>query len=153
MVMYATQTTVPVEKSKAEIEKLAMKYGASGFSTAWKEKQARVEFLIGGRHVRIEICLPDKNEERFSTTDTGRKRRNAEATYRAWEQECRSIWRALKAIVHAKFEAVECGVSTYDQEFMANIMLPDGKTVGEHALPTIKSVYDGGKVKGLLPGF
>ena len=56
-------------------------------------------------------------------------------------------------IIHAKLEAVEIGLSTYDREFMADIMLPDGRTVGQRVLPKIDTAYKGGGVGFLLPEY
>lgn len=36
---------------------------------------------------------------------------------------------------------------------MAHIVMPDGKTVSEHATPMITAAYEGGKVRALLPGW
>lgn len=152
MGMYAKDTTVSVDRSKAEIERLVVKYGAEGYSTAWSKNKARVEFIIGGRHIRMDIALPSPDDKRFQLTETGRSR-SSEAAFKDWERECRAVWRRLKLIIHAKLEAVECGDSTYDREFMADIMLPDGRTAGQHVLPAIEEAYNGGKVKALLPAF
>ena len=49
----------------------------------------------------------------------------------AWEQACRQRWRALLLIIRAKLEAAEAGISTLETEFLANIVLPDGRTAGQ----------------------
>lgn len=35
---------------------------------------------------------------------------------------------------------------------MAHIVMPDGKTVSEHARPMIASAYESGRMTPLLPG-
>jgi hypothetical protein len=100
----------------------------------------------------MNMQLPSKDDETFNLTNTGRKRKSALALV-AWEQGCRSLWRDLKLIIKAKLEAITVGISTVDREFMPDVMLPDGKTVGEHIIPKIDDVYNGGSVKGLLPEF
>jgi len=147
---YARNTTVPVEKSKAEIEKELVRYGAEGFSSGWCGDSARIEFVVGNRRVRMDMCLPKRSD--FNLTDKGRTRRQ-DLVGKAWEQGCRSIWRDLKLIIKAKLEAVEAGISTIDREFMPDVVLPDGKTVGEHIVPRIEEAYHGGKIAGLLPDF
>ena len=42
----------------------------------------------------------------------------------AHEQERRRLWRALLLNIKAKLEAVESGISVFDEEFMAHIVLP-----------------------------
>ncbi len=60
-------------------------------------------------------------------------------------------WLAL--VIKAKLEAVESGITMFEEEFLAHIVLPDGKTAGEHVIPAIESSYQTGKVKALLPYF
>ena len=73
--------------------------------------------------------------------------------YKLWEQATRQCWRALALVVKAKLEAVEANIATFEEEFMAHIVMPDGKTVAEHARPMIASAYKSGKIQPLLPGW
>ena len=59
----------------------------------------------------------------------------------------------LSAMVKAKLEAVDSGITSFEHEFMAHIVMPDGKTVSDHALPMIAAAYQSGKVQALLPGW
>ena len=68
-------------------------------------------------------------------------RRTAAAQRSAWEQACRKRWRALLLIIRAKLEAVESGITTLESEFLANIVLPDGGTVGQWLAPQIDAAY------------
>lgn len=106
--------------------------------------------MLGGRHIRISLTLPSKEE--FEETERGRKRK-AGLVHTAWEKGCRELWRGLVLLVHAKLVAVESGLSTIDREFMPDVLLPDGKTIGDHLHTKIEAAYSGGKVKGLLPEF
>ena len=54
-------------------------------------------------------------------------------------------------IVKAKLEAVASGVSILDDEFMAHIVMPDGRTVSEHVRPRIAEAYESGDTPALLP--
>jgi len=63
-----------------------------------------------------------------------------------WEQE-----RALALVIKAKLEAVESGITVFDDEFMAHIVLPDGSTVGDFMKPQIEQVYLTGQMPPLLP--
>lgn len=150
--MYAEGTSVPVEKSKAEIEGLLTRYGADQFVSGWAEKEARIQFRAKGRYIRFVLPLPDPNERRF-THMRQYQRRTADGARKAWEQELRRIWRALALVVKAKLEAVQSGIVSFEDEFMAHIIMPDGKTVAEHAAPMIAQAYEGGKVTALLPGW
>ncbi len=46
----------------------------------------------------------------------------------------------------------EAGITSFEEEFLAHIMLPDGTTVGEHTLPQVERAYLCGKMPTLLPG-
>lgn len=47
-------------------------------------------------------------------------------------------------------EAVESGISTFEEEFLAWTVLPDGSSFGSWALPQVASVYETGKMPPLL---
>ncbi|WP_198651245.1 hypothetical protein [Salinicola sp. CPA57] len=68
----------------------------------------------------------------------------------AWEQACRQRWRALALVIKAKLEAVESGITMFEEEFLAHIVLPNGGTVGGWMLPQIKKSYDSGSMPPLL---
>jgi hypothetical protein len=57
----------------------------------------------------------------------------------------------LALVIKAKLEAVASGITTFEDEFMAHIMMPDGLTVGKHIKPTIAAAYASGKMIPLLP--
>ena len=69
----------------------------------------------------------------------------------AYEQAVRQRWRALALVVKAKLEAVEAGISIFEREFFSDIVLPDGRTVGEYVLPQVEESYRSGLMPPLLP--
>lgn len=143
---YAQNTTVTVERSRAEIEEMLMRYGADGFQTGWSNGRAMVAFHLKSLTIRFVLPIPDKTEKRFlerHNKRSGRLEKLSESiSLRMWEQERQSRWRALCLVVKAKLEAVECGISTLENEFLAFIVLPDSTTFGEwvmeNALPQIR---------------
>lgn len=152
MTRYAENTQVSSSKSRQEIETTLERYGASAFMYGWEGTNAIVCFQARGRRVRFELPLPDRNSEKFTTSPARRTRRSAEAAASAYEQAVRQRWRALALVIKAKLEAVESGISVFDEEFLANIMLPDGRTVGQFMLPQVEESYRGGSMPLLLPG-
>jgi hypothetical protein len=68
-----------------------------------------------------------------------------------WEQACRQRWRALNLVVKAKLEAVESGIATFEDEFLAYTMLPGGATVGQWLTPQLDEVYRRGDLSSVLP--
>ncbi|WP_447896008.1 hypothetical protein [Vreelandella sp. GE22] len=150
MTRYAENTSVSSERSRAEIEQTVSRYGASGFMYGWDGATAVMAFQMNGRRVRFNLDMPDRNSTAFTQTDTGRDRAPAQAA-KAWEQACRQRWRALALVIKAKLEAVESGVTEFEEEFLAHIVLPNGSTVGGWMLPQVQTAYDTGTMPPLLP--
>lgn len=151
MTRYAANTDVSVERSRAEIEKLITRYGATSTAFMNAPGRALIMFEANERRVVFELPLPDQTSEEFRKTPTGREKRNPEAYFAAWEQACRQRWRALALVIKAKLEAVETGITTFEDEFLAHIVMPDGVSVGKHIKPTIAAWYASGKMRPLLP--
>src|SRR4029453_1820841 len=80
------------------------------------------------RYVRFVLPLPVLGD--FTKTATGRTRRaGTGAVTSAWEQACRQRWRALALCIKAKLESVESGIEEFEGAFMAQVVMPDGKTI------------------------
>lgn len=136
---YAEKTSVPVDRSQAEIKKILSKYGASGFAYGEQGTRSVVMFEMAKR--RIKFILPMPNPPSPNATL---------ASIKTYEQLCRSRWRCLVLAIKAKLECVESGITTLEQEFMAHIVLPNGATLGEVVLPQIEQSYQNGKMPPLL---
>lgn len=148
---YAKDTNVSVEKSKAEIESILRRYGATGFSSAWIEKDgieaAQIQFHARGSTVRFQLVLPNKNDTRFAYTPSRRNPRSPDERMKAWEQACRSKWRSLALAIKAKLEAVDAGITIFEEEFLAHIVLPSGERVGRWLIPQLEAA----RVSGEMP--
>jgi len=149
MTKYAAATHVSSDKSKAEIERTLQRYGATGFMYGWQDNHALVAFQMMGRHIKFVLPMPDRNSDEFRLTDTGRER-SENAQQQAYELAIRQKWRALALVIKAKLEAVESGIAEFEKEFLANIVLPDGQTVGDFMVPQITEAYKTGKMPPLL---
>ncbi len=149
MARYASKTKVSVSKSKAEIEHTLRRYGASEFAYASSQDRAMVGFLIDNHKIQIAITLPSPQE--FALSETGRERTNA-VIQTEWERACRQRWRALALVIKAKLEAIECGIASMQDEFLAYTVLPSGQTIGEIVNPRMTEILKSGKILSLLPG-
>jgi hypothetical protein len=154
---YAKDTTVPAERSRAEIERLLLRYGADQFMYGIKPEAAVIAFRAQGRHIRFVLPFPSPSERRFTHVKHARRYYETERTEiqarAAWEQEVRARWRALALVIKAKLEAVESGIAEFEDEFMAHVVLPNGQTMSEHARPLIARAYESGQMPPLLPHF
>ena len=153
MAKYAEDTRVTAAQSRAEIEKTLRRYGADGFVYGWQNGRAFVGFTLNRRQVRFSLALPSPKDPAITHSHNGKRARSPEQQLVEYEKAERQRWRALALVIKAKLEAVESGISVFDEEFLANIVLPGGKTAGEYVIPEIDAAYSTGKVKGLLPHF
>lgn len=149
MAKYAEKTEVSSARSRAEIETILSRYGATGFMYGWNAGEAMLGFEMQQRRIMFRLPMPDRSE--FELSPTGRPRADS-AIEAAWEQAQRQRWRALALVIKAKLEAVESGISVFEDEFMAHIALPNGATVGQYMRPQIEQAYRTGKMPPLLPG-
>lgn len=152
MPKYAERTSVSSDKSRADIEKTLSRYGAIGFMYGWQPTRAVIAFQMENRHVKFVLPLPDKSSDEFTKTPERGVPRSASAAEAAYEQAVKQRWRALALVIKAKLEAVDAGISVFDDEFLSNIVTPDGQTVGDFMRPQIESAYATGKMPDLLPG-
>ena len=149
MSRYAASTEVSSSRSRDEIERTLERYGADQFLYGWQDDAAVVGFRMHARHIKFILPLPAKNERRFTHHSKGA--RTAEAALKEWEQATRQRWRALALVIKAKLEAVESGIAVFEDEFMANIVLSSGETVGAWMRPQIAEAYRIGAAPALLP--
>jgi len=142
MIKYATGTLVSPARSKDEIERTLKRFGASDvMCVTWRGKAA-VMFDYNGKRVRITADLPTEVK-----TPKGRNPRHPD---KAFDQADRQIWRALLVTIKGQMTAVEAGIKTFEAAFMGDILLPNGKTVAEWAVPQIESAYSSGEMPPML---
>lgn len=147
---YAEGTTVTVEKSKAEIEGTVRRYGATSFVSGYDEHVAFVMFKASDRMVRFHVRVPAPADDQFRYD--GRKNvRAPEARIKAAQAEEMRLWRCLLIAIKSKLEVVDSGIASFEQEFLAHIVLPDSTTVGDWIAPQLAQAYDGGGMPTMLP--
>jgi hypothetical protein len=119
---YAVDTKVPVERTRLAIEKLALDHGATKYAAAYDRDSAmaRVEFAIGSRRIRFEMKLPPPEHTK----------------------QVRSKWRSLYLVIKAKLESVSSGIETFDEAFLAHVVMPDGRRFGELVQKQLEYAHD-----------
>ena len=157
MSTYAAKTTVSSEQSRSEIERTLTRYGATSFAYGGYLGGPVVMFEAMARRIKFVLPLPDPQDEQFTHYYRGREfktkhPRTASAAQEQYEQAIRQRWRALALVIKAKLEAVEAGITSFEDEFLAHTMLPDGSTVGQWARPQIAQVYESNAMPALMPG-
>jgi len=128
---FAEDTKVPILRSIDEIRHTVARYGAEQFLHAAMDDRLIVGFTKDARQVRFQIGQ-----------DPGDAQNN------------RRLARALLLVLKAKLEAVASGVSIFEDEFLANIVMPDGNLVASHVRPRLQAAYaNGGEAPALLLDF
>lgn len=154
---YATGTSVSADRSKAEIEAILRRYGADQFVAGWRDSASMLGFRVGNRMVRFVLPLPtvaDMKTYKLKRRGYDYTRTRSEAAAAAaCDQETRRRFRALALVIKAKLEAVSTGITTFEEEFLAHLVLPGGMTVYEQTRKEIAHAYDTGKPPELLLGF
>jgi hypothetical protein len=151
-VRYAENTTVSCEQSRNEIERILQRYDATGFMYGWNGPNAVIAFQKQNKTIKFVLPLADKGDKQFWLTPTGRKRKDADGAYKAWEQSCRQRWRALALSIKARLEDVETGICSFEIAFLAFFVMPGGQTFGDWAVPQIENAYRTGNMPKALPG-
>jgi hypothetical protein len=126
---YAARTTVPADQTRLQIEDMMRKHGADQFFSGADNDRAILAFRIKGRHMRFVLPLGDARTK----------------------QQVMARWRALWLVVKARLEAIDIGISTLEEAFLAETVLPDRTTVAETMLPQIENAYRSGTMPPLLP--
>lgn len=126
---------MPVDRTKGEIERVLVRYGASHFGTMSAPEKATVYFQVKGRQVQWSIPMP----------------KGATWEQRKTEAEIRRRWRVLLITVKAMLEAVDSKLMTFDEAFLPHIVMPGtAQTLGEVLVPRIDALYSGQSLQALL---
>lgn len=182
---YAQGTSVPMERSRAEVERTLVRYGASGFVYSWESRSepyphpadcpechgtreveapqwhvrhgqrirclrfpASAPATIGRQVVVVGFKMPVAGGERRVQLEVPMPHELEVGTKAKADAATRQRWRALVLVLKAKLEAVASGISTLEAEFLANVVMQDGRTIGAAILPRLTVACDTGR---LLP--
>lgn len=144
---YAEKTSVPVDRTRSEVQNLLERHGADQFIFGTTGGQILVAF---------EMPTIDKHGEkvrrrlRFLVPMPVQSRAMTENKVKA---ETRRRWRALLLVLKAKLEAVASQIVAFDEEFLAHIVIEGNTTVGDRFVPSLsKAIEGGGDMPPLLLG-
>lgn len=146
---YAADTQVSEQRTRNEIETLLGRYGATAFGYASTPDRSQVAFRMRGRSIRFYLPMPKATDRAISHVSTGRgnsKARSPSGIAAAIAKANRQRWRALLLIIRAKLEAIESGIVSLEEEFLAHTILPNGETVAEHLGPMMALAHERGEM-------
>lgn len=145
---YAENTRVDVGRSRDEIEKMLERRGSNAFLSGTMNGNIFVAFELNELKIRFEIPAPSRDD--FLKTDGGRDRSET-AVRDEYEKAQRQRWRALFLSIKAKLVSIEENIETFEQAFLAHVVMSNGQTVGENIIPRLPEAVGQENIK-LLPG-
>jgi len=131
-------TKTPVMRSQEHIRMILAKYGAQSveFQERWGENEkVGVRFLFTIEKVsyivRIVTPVPEIKE-------SGRRQ---DVRARLKEPARRQTWRAIFWAIKSRMEAVQFGIETFQEAFLAHFEIPgeNGVTIGDRLVPQLMS--------------
>lgn len=140
---YAEKTSVPFEKSIGEVMTLIRRAGAEQVGQMEGPNGFVVQFALKDRMIKFAVPfetmdqMPYRDGRGSPLSDSARKARA--------EQSRRQRGRALLLTIKAKLESIESGVETFEQAFLAHVVMPDGATIYERISRGIAIEYKSGK--------
>lgn len=124
---FAQDTAVPVGQSQSEVKDRLRKAGADQIAIFESAEKTAIAFRLEARMYRVTLPVPAGAKDQ--------------------SQEERRAWRLLLLLIKAKLEAVREGATTIEREFLADLLLHDGSTVGEWAREELAIAYE----RGVMP--
>lgn len=139
---FAEGTTVSFEKSIAEIMETLNRAGADQIGQMQSRDRFTVQFTLADRMVRFNVPfksiadMPTHDGRRVALTNQQREAKLA--------QSKRQRGRALMLVIKAKMESIESGIETFEEAFLAHVVMANGQTVYERINDGIALEYKTG---------
>lgn len=145
---YAEKTNIAFEKSIAEIIGLLRKNGADRIGQMEEKERFTIQFFAHERLVRFRVKFPAIED--MPEYDGRRVRLTTAQRLDRLEQAKRQRGRALMLVIKAKLESVESQVETFEEAFLANVVMADGQTMYERVREPIAIEYQSGVPNTLM---
>lgn len=133
---YAQDTTVPADKTQAEIIGYVKGRGATKVASFEDGDGVVILFEVKNRAVRLKVMRPDRKDFVY---DAAGRYRDASGQERAAEKEWMRRWRTLLIVIKGKFELVDSGIVTFEEEWLPYLVTKNGGTVYEEMLPALEA--------------
>ena len=125
-------TSVPVERSQSAIRILLYKYGTSGvqFTEEWKQRKVSVRFIHDFQGQTYQVRIEAKVPKVYYAGATALKKKEAQVE--------RQIWRGLYWSIKSRMEAIDFGIESFVEAFLAHFEDPrTGRTIAEYLVPAL----------------
>ena len=158
---YAQDTSVPVGRSRGEIDTLLRQWGCKGVQWTDEFEEGRVSLRFMWEHegnkymARFNVCLPtddDLIKDAVDGRDRSGKTISANKLEKLHQSRGQSEHRVLLLWLKAAFNAVEAGIMTAEELFLPFLEGKDGRTVAEVAIPRMADLLSGNASRLLTAG-
>lgn len=119
---YAEGTSVPVEKSRAEMIGTLGRFGVKKFGWDMQDNGDVLFFEVSGKQYRMTIARPKADDVPYNPRITQQT-----LIDREWMRR----WRAHATMLKMRLEFAESGDSTTETELLPYLILKSGQTLGE----------------------
>ncbi|MEM7776143.1 MAG: hypothetical protein AAF732_11090 [Pseudomonadota bacterium] len=133
---WATDTSVSVAKSQAELEVLLDRNDAEPVMLGSSSIEVVIGWLMRKRKIIFRMMLPNPKSDEFKRTPTRNKVRTRQQAH-AWKQACRFRHHARPLCITAKLEVVAVRIMRSEEEFLEHIQMPDGRLVADNVIPNM----------------
>jgi hypothetical protein len=125
------------DKALGEIQKVLQHFGCSkfGIMTDWDEGVLLIQFEHSGRKVSFPASFKG-----YAAAWLKEKPYNSNYRYARLEREKKAlevgstaVYSILRDWIKAQVTAIETGIISFDEVFMAHVILPNGQRMIEHA--------------------
>lgn len=116
MQRYAKVTSVPVSRSRTQIQDVLENFGVDEYFFGTSPRGQGIGFRYEGRVYKYNVPLPNRTKG---------------MTEKQYEQALRSRWRVLHMTLKMKLEEIAGGGIPFEDQFLAQMCLPDGSAVSD----------------------
>lgn len=116
MKRYAETTSVPVNRSRTQIQDVLEKFGIEEFFFGTSARGQGIGFKYEGRVYKMDVPFPERAKD---------------MTEKQYEQAQRRRWRVLYMTLKMELEKIADGGISFEDQFLAQMCLPDGSAVAD----------------------
>lgn len=143
---FAAETNVQVGRTIDEIKSFIQQRGGTRVRHMEDDDGGAIAFMKGERWYLFRVPYGDPTDEQFTLTPSGQWRRT-EADARAhWEQDKRSRWRALDALIRFMWEGADRGLADFERLFLPYLLVTETATLGDILEPQVREAQAAGNL-------
>ncbi len=141
---YATATSG--QKARAEILKILQRFGCEsvGFMDEFATNSLLLAFEWRDRKIQLRASAQGWANAYLEEKPYSHRMQRTREEYERWalEQGMIAVNSILRDWVKGQVTAIETGILTFEHVFLPYMMLPDGRSVAEHATKLLEAPHD-----------